>query len=104
MATFFAGIAVLSVAIECPVAAALFGVGSILADKPRSVDALGHAVRGTVMKMSLSEDTGPYFGRPHPTRFQTARLEGAAAAEVTAAVCLLGNGVHARRTTEPPVA
>ena len=41
-------------------------------------------------KMSLSLSTGPYFGRPHPARLQTARLEGAAATELTAAVCLQG--------------
>jgi hypothetical protein len=49
--------------------------------------------------MSLSEDTGPYFPRPGHPGFQMLDFKASAAAEVTAAVRLLGSDVRTRITT-----
>jgi hypothetical protein len=40
--------------------------------------------------MSLSDEAGPYFSRSQPTRLQSFLVKAAAAAKLSAAVCLRG--------------
>jgi hypothetical protein len=57
------------------------------------------------MKMSLSKEHRTLFLIDSILPgFKLLDLKTAAAVKLTAAVCLLGKVVHARRTTEPPVA
>jgi hypothetical protein len=83
ISTLLSALAVVSVAFEAPVAAAVFGAAAFCRIGP----GVQGAPRAPAENLWLPYRSPGPAGTTHPPRFQTARLKGAAATKVHTAAC-----------------